>query len=131
MSHTADTGIEVEGEGFAELVEAAVEGLFGSMFGEIPDVGEGEVEFSAGPGDPSENLVDILAEALYRFEVDDRVPVGPRARVDDEGIVHVRAGTVPAGDLEMIGPPVKAITYHGLEARESGGRWSARVIFDV
>lgn len=132
MSHTADTGIEVEGESFAELVEAAVAGLFGTMFGEIPDAaGEGDVELTAGPGDPSENLVDILADALFRFEVDGVIPVHPTARVDGTDTVRVRAATIPSADLEMSGPPVKAITYHGLEISQSAGHWSARVIFDV
>lgn len=132
VSHTADTGIEATASDLPDLVAAAIEGLFGSMFGDLPADGRGEVvELIAGPGEPAEVLVDTLVEALYRFEVDDAVLVHPEARIDEDGVLHLVAGAVSAEGLEVRGPPVKAITYHGLRVERTAAGWQAVVILDV
>ena len=132
VSHTADTGIETTGSDLPELVAAAVEGLFGSMFGDLSALSDGDlVELTAGPGEPAEVLVDTLVEALYRFEVDDVVLVRPEARIDEDGVLHLVAGAVSAEGLEVRGPPVKAITYHGLRVDRTAAGWQAVVSHDV
>ena len=132
VAHTADTGIEATGSDLPELVAAAVEGLFGSMFGDLSALADGDpVELTAGPGEPAEILVDTLVEALFRFEIDDAVLVHPVARCDEDGVLHLAAVAVGAEGLEVRGPPVKAITYHGLRVERTAAGWQAVVILDV
>jgi SHS2 domain-containing protein len=132
LSHTADTGIEARGATLGEVVAAAVEGLVGSMFAPPAGVPTGAPMEAAVPGgEPTEVLVELLAEVLFRFEVDDVVPFDPSVETDDEGGMHLHAVAVPASGLEVVGPPVKAITYHELTVEHRPDGWWARVIFDV
>jgi SHS2 domain-containing protein len=38
---------------------------------------------------------------------------------------------VPTKDVELTGPPIKAVTYHQLQVAETDEGWSATVYFDV
>lgn len=132
FSHTADTGIEARGATLGEVAAAAVEGLVGSMFGHPPGTPTGASMEAAVPGgEPGEVLVELLAEVLFRFEVDDVVPFEPSVETDDEGAMHLHAVAVPSSGLEVVGPPVKAVTYHELSVEHRPDGWHARVIFDV
>jgi SHS2 domain-containing protein len=73
-------------------------------------------------------LVDWLNELLGRSEV-------ARRRYRDVRIRSLADGRL---DAEVRGYPVarwrsalKAATYHGLELTQEGGRWKARVLFDI
>jgi SHS2 domain-containing protein len=45
--------------------------------------------------------------------------------------IDVEAGGVPTPAVQAEGPPIKAVTYHGLVVEERDGGWFARVYFDV
>ncbi|MFO7547826.1 MAG: archease [Acidimicrobiia bacterium] len=132
LSHTADTGVEAEGATLGEMAASAVQGLVGSMFAPTPDVSGGApMEAWVPGGDLPEVLVELLAEVLFRFEVDDVLPVEPTVEIDDDGGMHLRATAVPSSEFDVAGPPVKAITYHELTVEHRPDGWYARVIFDV
>jgi SHS2 domain-containing protein len=132
LSHTADTGIAVEADSLAELFACSAEGMFGLMYdigGLTPDRHDEFVVEATGAPDL---MVDLLAELLYRSEADDVVPctfVVPEA---SETRVRIRTGVVSLRHELLIGPPIKAVTYHDLAvAGGRDGRWRARLVFDV
>jgi SHS2 domain-containing protein len=76
--------------------------------------------------------VDTLSALLYDSEVEDlflcafEVIMAP-----DAFALTIRAGGVPTGRVEAIGPPIKAVTYHNLVVEKRDHGWYARVFFDV
>jgi SHS2 domain-containing protein len=132
FSHTADTGIAVEADTLAELVEYAAEGMFGLMY----DVGGGkpdrEIEFLVAAPSLADLLVDTLSELLYFSEADDLVPCTFTVPEVTETRLCMRAGVVPLRDDLQVGPPIKAVTYHDLVVGQTADRrWAARLVFDV
>ena len=75
-------------------------------------------------------LVDVLSELLLRSESDDVVFSDFRVRETGMRATVEAAGSSAAGE-ELRGPPIKAITYHGLRCEQAGAGWEVRVIFDV
>ena len=73
----------------------------------------------------------MLSELLYRSEVDRLALVAFSAETEDDNRVTVTAGGMPLDELELRGPPIKAVTYHELLVTESDDGWYGRVIFDV
>jgi SHS2 domain-containing protein len=131
IPHTADTGIEAYGESREALIANAAAGMFGLMYGAsaAPDP-DRQVVFTIGSSTDEDLLVDVLAELLYLSEAEDvafsRFDV---ARAEGRA-VQVTARGHPSAGIDLSGPPVKAVTYHGLEV-EHGDGWRARIIFDV
>ncbi|HHC09354.1 MAG TPA: archease [Actinobacteria bacterium] len=130
LEHTADTGLEVEASSLPELLEAAAVGMFRLMY-DVPGGGERRrLEFDLPDEEPAELLYDVLAELLWRSEAEgiavDDVEVSPT-----DGGWRVTAEGVEPGGVALAGPPIKAVTWHGLTAvpREDG--WYGRVIFDL
>ena len=132
VSHTADTGIEATAPTFAELLETLARGMVELMFDVAALQPTGAVEVSATGSDPADLAVGLLAELISVGEVDDVVPTACSVTRLARGEVTVRAATAPRVGVALRGPPVKAVTYHGLTVGRAGdGSWEARVIFDV
>ena len=77
-------------------------------------------------------LVNFLAEILSLFDAGHFAPAA----------VEVTSVTPTVVEATLVGEPrsaachswsvtVKAVTYHGLEVREHGGAWTARVFLDI
>lgn len=132
LSHTADTGIEVSADTLAELFEWAALGMFSTMYDIAACTPERSVTVAAKGTRLDELLVDVLSDMLYLSEVEDVVPCS--FRVDDvsPNEVGLAVGVCPATPELLIGPPLKAVTYHDLDVTEQeDGSWSGRVVFDV
>lgn len=131
LSHTADTGIEAEAESFAELIEVLATGMFEIMgaIGRVEPTSETTVEVSRST--PEETLVDSLSELLFHSEVEDVHYCSFSVDELDDDRIIIRARGLPIGEVEPTGPPIKAVTYHDVSARETNGRWFGRVYFDV
>ncbi len=132
LSHTADTGIAVEADSFDEVLEWAARGMFELMY----DVGTAspgrEVTVDVTAATREDLLVDVLSELLYRSEAEDVVPCRFTVVAADGTHVRMAAVVTPMRHELLHGPPVKAVTYHGLAVGErDDGRWHARVVFDV
>lgn len=128
ISHTADTGVRAWAPGRSALFEECAAGMFETMFS--APVAEPSIDVSATGETVEDLLVGWLSELLYLAETGD---LALSAFVVDElgeGRVRGRAGGVAVASAEVTGPPIKAVTYHGLEVRHDG-EWHARVIFDV
>lgn len=131
LSHTADTAVRVEAASLAGLLETAALAMFSLVF-DVSGAGTSVERRVVASGDTAEDLmVDWLSTLLAWSEVDRvafvRFAMGPvtPARVE------AAAFGVPTDGLGVVGPPIKAVTYHGLAVEQQGGRWSATILFDV
>jgi len=132
LSHTADTGIEATADSLAALLEEVMRAMFGLVATLTSEAAERWVDFSVEAATAEDLLVDTLSELLYRSEVDDLIFCDYQVRIDEGRLTaEVEAGGVPTPAVEAEGPPIKAVTYHGLVAEERDGGWFARVYFDV
>jgi SHS2 domain-containing protein len=131
IDHTADAAIIAYGDTVAELFENAGYALFDLVFdlSEVPGSASRPI---VAAGDTIEDLLvgwlsSLLAEAeiaglaFSTFSID---------RLEEGGVQGWAAG-MPVSALELIGPPVKAVTYHDLAVVEVPEGWWARVVFDV
>lgn len=132
LDHTADTGIDVEATSAAELFAAAAAGMFALMYGdELETQADHEIEIASSGDGYEDLLVNFLSDLLAESEIRRVALVTPTIDHIDEASLRGRLIAVPVDDLGLIGPPVKAVTYHGLYVARVEQRWRARVIFDV
>lgn len=132
LSHTADTGIEATADSLPALIAEVMRAMFGLIAALPTTAVQRWVAFDIEAATVEDLLVDTLSELLYRSEIEDLVFCDYRVEVDSERLTAaVEAGGVTIADVTVEGPPIKAVTYHGLivERRESG--WFGRVYFDV
>lgn len=130
LSHTADTGIEATGASFPDLVRELAAGMFGLIA--APQAPEGpEIEVEVSGADPEDLVVDVLSELLYQSEVEDLNFVDFQVELLGDQRLRVRAHGIPLSQVELTGPPIKAVTYHDVTIRETDEGWYGRVYFDV
>jgi SHS2 domain-containing protein len=132
LAHTADTGVAAEADTLAELFEWVAVGMFSLTYaleGLAPDR---TLEIAIEAVSVDELLVDVLSELLYWSEADEVVPCTFDVREISSTTLRLVAGVVPATEDLLIGPPVKAVTYHDLVVDQNPrGHWRAQVILDV
>lgn len=132
IEHTADAGIRAYGASMAGAFEACARGMMHLMF-ELEEIAaEERVRLEAGGRDPASLLVAWLGEILFRVEAEGWA----FSDFDVTGLSETRVEGWGYG--EPIDPrrhelkaEIKAPTYHMLELREEGGRWTAQVVFDI
>lgn len=131
LSHTADTGIEARATSFADLIADLATGMFALMAEPDPRSAIDAVELEIGAPTPEDLVVEILSELLYESELEDLMlcafDVAPVGNLR----MKIRGKGVPLSAVDLVGPPIKAVTYHDIEVTESGGDWYGRVFFDV
>jgi len=151
LDHTADVGAEIEAPTlealFAEAANAFTDTL--TVREGVRAVEEQRVEVTAEGLD--ELMVDWLGELLFRFETEGLLvveaaieierlqsgwhlekPNGDRGSASGWHLSAVLRGEAYEPARHPVKVLVKAITFHALEVRETGGGgWFARVIFDV
>jgi SHS2 domain-containing protein len=131
LSHTADTGIVAYGGSPAEAFTNAAFGMFDLMFDLSGVLATEECRVEVQAETPGELLVAWLSALLAEAEI--RGLALSRFVVEEMTgghLVGIARGS-PTAELELRGPPVKAVTYHDLAFEEVRGGWRARVIFDV
>ncbi len=133
LSHTADTGIAVVADTLHELFEAAALGMFSLMYDVEHLEPTTSLDLAVEADGVDELLVDVLAELLYWSEADDVIPCSFDVREVTANRATLRARVAPMRPDALIGPPIKAVTYHGLTVEEAlnGKSWRATVVFDV
>lgn len=129
LSHTADTGIIVHGPTLDEVFANAAYAMFDLMFDLDTLVPDTIIQVEVEAADVELLLVNWLSELLARFEIDGRVWC--RFSVSVHEGWHAVADAEGAPPAELRGPPIKAVTYHGLQIRREETGWRAQVIFDV
>lgn len=130
LPHTADTGIATSADTLGEVIANAAFGMFALMYDVSGDPATTSLEVDVEAATPAELLLEVLAELLFRAEVDDTAYGG--FAVDTDGFhASVTAEGISSDGLELLGPPIKAVTYHDLRCEQVEDHWEARVIFDV
>lgn len=132
LSHTADTGIEARAGTLIDLVADLASGMFSLMaVPEKESAAQEEVELHLGAPTPEELVVEVLSELLYESEVQDLMFCDFDVEPQGELTVKVRARGVPMSEVDLAGPPIKAVTYHLLTVTPTAAGWYGRVYFDV
>lgn len=130
LDHTADTGIEANAPTLAALLEELAAGMFELMAPLEPCPAGSIVETTVAADSAEELVVDALSDLLYLAEIGDLHLC--RFDVEVSGLeVRIRAEGMAIAKVKATGPPIKAVTYHRLEATESEEGWYGRVYFDV
>jgi SHS2 domain-containing protein len=132
LDHTADTGIEAEADSLSGLLEELAVAMFELIAPTPRTAARRWMEVTVRATAEEDLVVDVLSELLYLSEVADLIFCDFRMTTSaDAGSVIIEAGGVPAEEVDSTGPPIKAVTYHGLVVRERSERWYARVYLDV
>jgi len=131
LSHTADTGIVVWGPTLREAFENAAFAMFDLMFGIGDLVGGDRVQIEVAAPTVGELLVDWLSALLFEAETRDLALCSFEIETMEQGHLTGWGKGVPLAELELSGPPIKAVTYCDLMVEETPGGWSAQVVFDV
>lgn len=132
LSHTADTGVEATARSLPALLQELLRAMFGSM-ADIERLSPHRwIDAAVEAATPPDLVVDTLSEALYWSEVEDLLLCDFAVEEGSGGrSVELRMGGVPMKEAEPTGPPIKAVTYHGLVVEERADGWYGRVYFDV
>ena len=132
VSHTADTGVAATAASLPELIGDLATGMFASM-AKLPPAGPGRrIRIDVTSDSVEDLVVDVLAELLTRAEIDDVVFTAFDVELSGPNRAVVTAHGVDVEKAEVVGPPIKAVTYHDLTVRShDDGSWEAVVYFDV
>jgi SHS2 domain-containing protein len=131
LSHTADTGIEATAASFSELLCELATGMFALMAQPENCVPDSVVEADVESTSKEELVVDALSELLYHSEVEDLFLCRFAVLATGSTAVRISAGGVSNDSIELIGPPIKAVTYHDVAAHKTAEGWYGRVYLDV
>lgn len=130
----ADAAFQAEADSLEELLQVCAEATFEVMVDSRNVERNDKEEVELTGENPEELLFDWLAELIYlkdlksmlfsRFDVDVQKKDGYSLRASVWG--------EPADQAKHeVRVDVKAVTYHLLEVKEKGGRWTARVVLDT
>lgn len=132
IEHTADLGIEAEGDSPAELFTAAAAGFYALIADPSGIEARRTISVSATGGDWEELLHAWLSELLAEFNIKGFIGINYDISNIEPQRVNARVEGEPL-DLKRhrFHTEIKAVTYHQLRVWQDGGKWRARVIFDV
>jgi SHS2 domain-containing protein len=134
LDHTADAGVEVEGasagETLARLVLAQSALLTGG--GRVTVERDERIAVPAHPALHA-TAIAILRELLYRFSTEKVIAGACEVGALQPGLPAEMTIGFGRYDPERHaeGLDLKAVTWHAARFEEVGGRWRARVIFDI
>jgi SHS2 domain-containing protein len=132
LEHTADIGFRARGATAVELFQHAADAFLSIACNRTEARERETMEVVVDGDDLPSLLVNFLEEILYLFDAGRFATV--RVSVDEvtgrllRARLHGEPRDPARHPWRLI---VKAITYHGLEVGEHGGRWEARVFMDV
>lgn len=128
LSHTSEVGMRIHSSELPLLWACACEGMFGIMGARARDR-QSSREVLIESVDRESLMVDWLSELLYLFEstglVYDRAEI---SAWQTDRLTAIVSGGRPARTPRR---SIKAVTYHGLQFRETGNGWMVDVYFDV
>lgn len=131
LDHTADTGLEASADSLPQLIEELALGMFELMAAIEACPGEHTVEATVEATSAEDLVIDSLSELLYLSETEGAHLCRFEVALFGEFAVEIQATGVPGHEVELTGPPIKAVTYHQLQVSETEQGWSAIVYFDV
>jgi len=134
VEHTGDVAVRLRGADFAALVTAGVLALRAQLYDGAPASGAPRREARAEVRgvDREDTLVQALSAALHALQEGELYPLEIDATLRADGTLALRlAGPAPDGERLRRIDEIKAVTYHGVEIRETGGELETLVVFDV
>jgi len=136
IDHTGDVGIRVTAGSLPQLFERAALGM-GSVLADLDAVRPAEATaLSVTARDHEALLVRWLSALNYRHTVENWIfsDVAVAAITEQDGEWALSA-TVRGEALDparhTVHTEIKAITFHGLDVRETSDGWVVQVIFDL
>ena len=131
IEHTGDVGIEIEADSRAEMFHRAALAearLMVDTAGVLPiQMRDISIEGSSD----TDLMHDLLSGLLQIFLVDNFIWSAATVEEARKGLkVRLRGEPFDAARHEFL-REIKAVTYHELSVHNAGGRWLARIIFDV
>jgi len=132
FDHTADLGIEIFGETAGMLFAHAAFAVF-DLMADLHLVHPKETRSISVEGEDREDLlVNYLREVLYLFHGEKLILKHfAIVEINDHHLKGEVGGEFFDPDRHRLKKEIKAVTYHGVEVRETGSGWRGRVIFDV
>ena len=132
IEHTADVGVEVEGESPRRLFSVAAEGFY-ALIADPSGIEPGQEISVSVTGAGWEDLLQAwLSELLAQFNLQGFI--GKYCAVTSIASDRVDGrlkGEVLDLKRHRFYTEIKGVTYHGLKVWQADGKWHARVIFDV
>lgn len=132
IEHTADAGIRVRAGSREELFERAAAG----MFTLIADPGDATPVETLGVSVAAPDVAALMVRWLSELNVLHQTRTLLFCAYTIQEMTDRRLSAAvdgrpvdPGGD--EIYREIKAVTYHGLAVGESGGTWTAEIIFDL
>jgi SHS2 domain-containing protein len=128
IDHTADVSLHIKAGDFTELLSAAAYGMFKLMGMHAGTGGEGKLKVEVHGIDREDLLVGWLEELLFLIGTHEigfgKIEIEAISNTSLIAYVEEIPGMVPTKEI-------KAVTYHGLEIRDSGGGVEVTIVFDV
>lgn len=131
LDHTADTGVEADAGSLPELIESLATGMFELMADMGDCMATRSVTFETAAESNEDVAYEALSELLYQSDVEGLLFCDIDVEVIGEQSLAITARGIPTEDAGVVGPPIKAVTYHDIEVTETDEGWHGRVYFDV
>ncbi len=127
VEHTADWELHVWAPDLPELLRQAARGMYALSHTRLAPGPRLEREFAFPYSDPENLIVDFLSELLY---------FGEEEGIGFDEFQIELTGTsckfrVCGAPVEAQSKEIKAVTFHGLEVRETQKGLEANIVFDV
>jgi SHS2 domain-containing protein len=136
IDHTGDIGIQVTAASLPQLFERAALGMF-RVLTDLGTVHESEsTQIAVNGRDLEALMVRWLSELNYRHTVDDLLfkafEVMSIDETNEDFVLTATARGEPIDpDRHTVYTEIKAITFHGMEIKETDAGWAVQVIFDM
>ncbi len=130
-AHTADVGLLATGPTLSALLVNLALGLRAVTFGDLSATPTRRCTIEVEADDLSELVVAWLSELVAVQEIEGLAITSVQVNEATERRVAGTLEGISHDEVELVGPPVKAVTYHGLNVRFHESGWTAEVIFDV
>ena len=136
IDHTGDIGIQVTAASLPQLLERAALGMF-RVLTDLEAVHESEsTQIAVNGRDLEALMVRWLSDLNYRHTVGhvlySAFEVAPIEETEDGFALTATARGEPIDpDRHTVYTEIKAITFHGMEIKETDDGWAVQVIFDM
>ena len=130
----ADAAFEAEGENLEELFEACAQATFEVMAETKTVEAKNREEIQLRSDDLEGLLFNWLAELIYLKDLKTTVFNKYKIKVDKPNGYRLEAsvwGEPIDVKKHKVKVDVKAVTYHLLEVKKMGDKWTAKVILDI
>jgi SHS2 domain-containing protein len=129
LEHTGDLKMEIIAESQEDLFSEALLGMMG-FIKKLPYPSEHQTkrEINVSSADLTSLLIDFLGEALALSNIHKEIYNKIIFKNFSDTSLKAELEGIP---VESFDEDIKAVTYHGAEIKNSEGKWSVNLIFDI